>query len=103
MFLHIVSTSYIDNYKIKIQFNDHRTGIVDLVDSLKGKVFRPFQDLDLFQQFEVDVGLGAICWSNGADLRLNIYIFLHFVSFLNFRNSLKNRGICQPKLLLAEL
>ena len=41
MFLHIISACYIDLYQIEIQFNDGRKGIVNSLDSLKGKVFQP--------------------------------------------------------------
>ncbi len=41
MFLHIISARYIEHYNIEIQFNDGRKGIVDLSNSLKGKVFQP--------------------------------------------------------------
>jgi len=51
MFLHITSARYIDRYKIELRFNNDRYGIVDLAESLEGKVFQPLQDLALFKQF----------------------------------------------------
>ncbi len=78
MFLHIISAHYIDQYRIKIQFNNNRIGTVDLSTSLKGKIFQPLQDLLLFQQFEVDAELGTIRWSNGADLAPEYLYFLAF-------------------------
>ncbi|MFZ4666404.1 MAG: DUF2442 domain-containing protein [Prochlorotrichaceae cyanobacterium] len=41
MFLHITSARYIDTYKIEIRFNNDREGIVDLFETLEGKVFKP--------------------------------------------------------------
>ncbi|MEB3189690.1 MAG: DUF2442 domain-containing protein [Snowella sp.] len=101
MFLHIVSASYIDNYKIKIQFNDHRTGIVDLADSLKGKVFRPLQDLDLFQQFEVDVELGTICWPNGADFAPEYLYFLVFRNLPELQEQFEKWGYLPAKVAVG--
>ncbi|WP_219725699.1 DUF2442 domain-containing protein [Cylindrospermopsis raciborskii] len=78
MFLHIVSAEHLDGYKIKIKFNDNRSGIVDLGDSLNGKVFKPLQNLDIFQQFEVDPQSKTIRWSNGADFAPEYLYFLAF-------------------------
>ena len=56
MFLHIISASYVDNYKIALKFNNGSEGIADLSESLTGKVFEPLQELLLFQQFELELG-----------------------------------------------
>ena len=53
MFLHITSARYIDRYRIELRFNNDREGIVDLSESLEGKVFQPLQDLAFFKQFDM--------------------------------------------------
>jgi hypothetical protein len=37
----LTSARYIDAYKIEIRFNNDREGIVDLFETLEGKVFKP--------------------------------------------------------------
>ncbi|MEB3189192.1 MAG: DUF2442 domain-containing protein [Snowella sp.] len=78
MFLHVIYARYVDHYKLEIQFNNGRTGIVNLADSLTGRIFEPLQDLVLFQQFKIDPELGTIRWSNGADIAPEYLYFLAF-------------------------
>lgn len=101
MFLHVVSACYVDRYRIKIQFNDRRTGIVDLADSLKGKVFRPLQDLDLFQQFEVDAEVGTICWYNGADFAPEYLYFLAFRDLPELQEQFEEWGYLPAKVAVS--
>ncbi|AGF50597.1 slr1614 [Synechocystis sp. PCC 6803] len=101
MFLHVVSASYMDNYKIKLQFNDHRTGIVDLVDSLNGKMFSPLQDLVLFQQFGVDAELGTVCWSNGADFAPEYLYFLAFRDLPELKEQFEKWGYLRAKVAVS--
>ena len=100
MFLHIISARYIDRYEIEIQFNDSRRGIVDLSNSLKGKVFQPLQDLVLFQQFEVDVELGTICWSNGADFAPEYLYFLAFRDLPELQEKFQKWGYLSNRVAL---
>lgn len=65
MFLEIVKVEYLDNYRIKLWFNDGKVKIVDLADSLKGLVFEPLKDLEFFKKFSIK--FNTIEWENGAD------------------------------------
>ena len=101
MFLHIISARYIDRYKIDIQFNDGRSGIVDLSNSLKGKVFQPLQDLVLFQQFEVDVDLGTLRWSNGADFAPEYLYFLALRDLPELQEKFQKWGYLPAKVAVT--
>ncbi|NUN63448.1 DUF2442 domain-containing protein [Pseudanabaena biceps] len=98
MFLHIVSAHYIDRYRIEIQFSDGRSGIADLADSLKGKVFQSLQDLVLFQQFEVETELRTIRWSNGADFAPEYLYFLAFRDLPELQEQFQSWGYLSPKV-----
>jgi hypothetical protein len=100
MFLHIISARYIDRYEIEIQFNDSRKGIADLSNSLKGKVFQPLKDLVLFQQFEVDVELGTIRWSNGADFAPEYLYFLAFRDLPELQEKFQKWGYLSTRVAL---
>lgn len=65
MFTEVVKAEYVDGYRVRLWFNNHVTKVVDLRASLKGKVFEPLKDLDLFKRFTVK--FNTIEWENGAD------------------------------------
>jgi len=62
----VVRAKYVDNYRIKLAFNDGTAGIVDFAKWLEGSVFQPLQELAYFQRFFLDGG--TISWPNGADI-----------------------------------
>ena len=65
MFLEVVKAEYLDNYKIKVWFNDNTVKIVDLSNHLNGEVFTPLKDISLFKRFSIK--FNTIEWENGAD------------------------------------
>ncbi len=65
LLLHVVSVEYLDNYQLKLRFNNGIEGIVDLEQELYGEIFEPLKDKSLFQK--VFVTSRTIEWQNGAD------------------------------------
>lgn len=65
--LEVTSAEYVEGYKIRIHFNDGKTGVVDLDGALWGPVFEPLKDWTHFKRFEVSPILHTISWENGAD------------------------------------
>ena len=65
LLLHVVSVEYLDNYQLKLRFNNGIEGIVDLEQELYGEIFEPLKDKRLFQK--VFVTSRTIEWPNGAD------------------------------------
>ncbi len=64
----IASTSflyYLDGNKIQLLFNNGETKVVDLSNSLNGKVFTPLKDIEYFKRFSIK--FNTIEWENGAD------------------------------------
>jgi hypothetical protein len=57
----------LDDHKLKIEFDDGISGVVNVSDRLHGPVFEPLKDPEYFSRVEVDE-YGAICWPNEADL-----------------------------------
>lgn len=68
MFLHITEVMYLDDYRIRLVFNDGLTGVADLRNALWGEMFEPLLDRNNFSQIRLDPELGTVCWPNGADL-----------------------------------
>ncbi|MBF0407919.1 MAG: DUF2442 domain-containing protein [Candidatus Riflebacteria bacterium] len=65
--LELKKAAYVDEYRIRVQFNNGKTGIVDLNDSLWGPVFEPLKNKDVFKRFSLSPTLHTICWENDAD------------------------------------
>ena len=100
MFLHIISARYVNGYRIEVKFNDGREGVADLSESLAGRVFKPLQDLDLFQQFEVDAELGTLRWINGADFAPEYFYFLAFRDVVELQEKFQKWGYLAGKVAM---
>ena len=51
--MEILKAEYLDDYKVKLLFNNGETKIVDLSRSLNGSVFAPLKDIDFFKNFSI--------------------------------------------------
>ena len=63
--IEVKNALYISDYKIEILFNTGEKRIVDLYNSLEGKVFQPLKDVNFFKTFKIN--FNTIEGSNGAD------------------------------------
>lgn len=69
MSLDIVSAEYLEGYKIKLTFEDSRTGIVDFcVYTKKGGVFEKFKNIEFFKSFRLDKEIGNLTWNGEIDI-----------------------------------
>jgi hypothetical protein len=64
---HVIEARYLGDYKVWLEFNDGRCGVVDLADELHGEVLEPLRDRERFSQFYLDYGLATIAWHDGQD------------------------------------
>lgn len=64
---HVVDARWLGDYKVWLEFNDGRKGVVDLADELHGEELEPLRDRDRFSQFYLDYGLASIAWLDGQD------------------------------------
>jgi len=83
MFISVKNAKYLEDYKIEIEFNNHKKGVVDLSDELYGEVFEPLKDKNLFSKIKVDKDLETVTWENGADLAPE---YLYYKSFKENKN-----------------
>ena len=65
MFLEVSQAEYLDNYRIKLTFNNGEIKAVDLQNELNGNVYTLLHQLDYFKQFSIKYN--TIEWANGAD------------------------------------
>jgi len=54
MFLHVTNVTHLEDYKLRLAFNDGTVKEVDLKDELYGEVFEPLKDIELFKQVTVN-------------------------------------------------
>ena len=64
---HVTEARYLGDYKVYLEFNDGRRGVVDLADELYGEALEPLRDREHFAQFYLDHGLATIAWHGGQD------------------------------------
>ena len=64
---HVVEARYLGDYKVWLEFNDGRKGVVDLSDDLYGDNFEQLRSLERFAEFYLDYGLATIAWHPGID------------------------------------
>ena len=64
---HVVDARYLGDYKVWLEFNDGRKGVVDLADELYGEAFEQLRSRERFAEFYLDYGLATIAWHSGAD------------------------------------
>ncbi len=67
MFLHVIGVTYLEDYKLRLKFNDGVVKDVALKDELCGEVFEPLKDIDFFKQVAVNSDTNTIEWPNNAD------------------------------------
>jgi hypothetical protein len=67
MFLHVVSVTYLERYKLRLTFSDAVVKDVDLQNELYGEVFEPLKDIEFFSRVAVNSDTNTIEWPNGAD------------------------------------
>jgi len=65
MFLEVSHAEYLENYLIKLTFNNGEVKTVDLQNELNGNVYAPLHQLEYFKKFQVKYN--TIEWENGAD------------------------------------
>ena len=64
MFFEIKEANYIEEYKIRLRFEDGSTGIADLSEyPNQNNVFRSFLDIDYFKKFRIEYG--TLAWGEG--------------------------------------
>lgn len=64
----LVGAAWLGDYRIRLEFEDGCTGVLDLAGQLWGPVFEPLEDLEVFRQFRLVAEWNTISWPTGADL-----------------------------------
>lgn len=65
MFLEVIKAEYIGGYRLRLFFNNGEVRVADLQSSLKGEVFEPLHDIEMFKRFAIN--FNTVVWENEAD------------------------------------
>jgi len=64
---HVASFSIVGPYTLAVTFGDRSRQVIDLQPVLRGELFGPLRDLEVFNQVRLDSEVGTLTWPNGAD------------------------------------
>ncbi len=63
----VSSLKIIAPYTLEIKFNDCTSKEINFEKVLKGEMYSPLNDLELFNKVTIDAEVNTIVWPNGAD------------------------------------
>jgi len=90
--LSILNANYENEYKILLEFSDHKKGQVDLKDFImngKIKPFKKLKNIEKFKQFQVDYTLK---WSDELDLAPEYLYYKAFENDINLQEMFHEWG-----------
>jgi hypothetical protein len=64
---YVVDAAYLDGYRLRVQFDNGSTKVVDLYPHLDGPIFEPLREKTYFKSFRLDREIDTVVWENGAD------------------------------------
>jgi hypothetical protein len=64
---YVKDVNYLNDYKLKLRFEDNSIKVVDLQPYLDGPIFEPLKNPDYFRQVTVNTDIDTISWPNNAD------------------------------------
>jgi hypothetical protein len=67
VFLHVTDVQYLEEFKVRLEFNNGTVKVVDLEKELHGEIFEPLRDPAFFKKVALNRETGTIEWPNGAD------------------------------------
>ena len=95
--LHITDAEYLDDYRVRVVFNNGREGVADLrpmiFDDKPQSVFTPLRDLPVFRQFAIEHG--TLCWPSEVDVAPEYIYFLTFRDDKDLRERFEEWGYIQ--------
>jgi hypothetical protein len=92
MILHVTKAKYLEKFKIELSFNDGKTGVADLSNSLDGLIFKPLSDQSEFSKLRLDDELNTVVWPNGADFAPEYLYFKAFCDQPDLHQKFKEWG-----------
>ncbi|OQW97185.1 MAG: hypothetical protein BWK74_06785 [Desulfobacteraceae bacterium A6] len=64
---YVTEATYVNEYKIKVRFENNEVRLVDLGTHLDGPIFEPLKEPSYFKTFKVNPDIDTVTWPNDAD------------------------------------
>ena len=61
MFLHVDDVQHLDNYRLRLKFNNNAIRVVDLTTELYGKIFEGFVEIQFLSKFQFCPKAVSLC------------------------------------------
>ena len=71
MYLQVIKFEIIDNYTVRVLFDDDAQQVIDFEPVLHGEMWGPLRNLTLFNQVAIDPIARTLTWPNFADRRIS--------------------------------
>ena len=89
----ILHATYLSDYRIQLDFNNGRSGEVDLKEVITHDhrpIFKELKDINAFKKFKVE--FDTLVWSNELDMAPEYLYFQAFKSDQQLQDRFKERG-----------
>jgi len=63
----VISFKIVASYTLEIMFDDNTVQTIDFLPVLKGEIYGPLQQLDIFNMVRIDSEVHTLVWPTGAD------------------------------------
>jgi hypothetical protein len=63
----VVDFEIVGPYTVKVVFDDGSAQVINFLPVLEGELYKPLQDMKLFNQLKIDPQTHTLVWPNGAD------------------------------------
>lgn len=63
----VIKFEMLEPYILRVQFDDQSWQTIDFEPILRGVIYGPLRDLELFNQVSIDPEVQTLVWPNGAD------------------------------------
>ncbi len=64
----VTNFEIVDDYTLRIEFDDGTEQVIDFEPILHGPVFKPLRDIAIFNQVKLEEDFGTLEWPTGADI-----------------------------------
>jgi hypothetical protein len=64
---HVTAFEIVAPYTLRIQFDDHSEQTINFEPILRGEIYGPLRDLNLFNEVRLDPEVRTLIWPNDAD------------------------------------
>ncbi len=93
---HVIEARYVAGHVVWLRFRDGTSGEIDLAPALRGPIFEPLRNPEIFRQFRIHPDFHTLAWPNGADFAPDFLYELVEASDTRSNQNLYHAGRAAP-------